>query len=68
MFTELDPNNGLITADNINEPIPSTAERSVGTVVTVSCFEGYTLNGQSTFTCLASGAWSYTEEPTCVGK
>ena len=39
----------------------------MGATVNYTCNTGYTLNGNNTRTCQASGAWSGSD-PTCDGK
>ena len=58
----------FLTVENMAELVPSTDERTPGTTVTVKCNSGYTLTGESTFTCRAGGTWSYTTKPTCIRK
>ena len=41
------------------------SDTAVGTKVTVTCDDGYTLKGQGSMTCMKTGSWSDTS-PSCV--
>lgn len=49
------------------EVIPSTFELSPGTTVTLSCVQGFKIQGDSSLTCLPNGEWNYTTIPVCKG-
>lgn len=49
---------------NIAHGTLSSSDTSVGSTVTVTCEEGYHLNGESNLVCLESNEWSVTK-PTC---
>ena len=57
-----DLNNGMVSYN------PQGQDQTlVGATATYTCDTGYTLNGNNTRTCQASGTWSGTA-PTCDGK
>ena len=56
---------GNLLAPSNGDVMVSTTE--FGSTVTYSCNDGYTLEGVTTRTCLASGSWSGTA-PTCTGE
>ena len=56
---------GDLPAPSNGEVMVSTTE--FGSTATYSCNDGYTLEGVSTRTCLASGSWS-DSAPICTGE
>ena len=57
----------LVLSENVLQD-PSSDEGFVeGDSVTLSCANGYTLDGESVVTCTSSGEWSNTL-PVCLGK
>ena len=49
-----------------NAMIAYSDSTMIGSVATYSCSDGYSLTGEPTRTCLATGSWSGSE-PTCTG-
>ena len=58
----------LMLSENVLQD-PSSDEGFVeGDSVTLSCANGYTLDGESVVTCTSSGEWSNNTLPVCLGK
>ena len=57
----------LVLPENMLQDSLSDKEFIEGDSVTLSCVNGYTLDGESVVTCTSSGEWSHTL-PVCLGK
>lgn len=64
-------NKGILLFVDCGDPtpvngLPNTGVTTYGSVLTVSCEDGYDLNGPSQITCQSDGSW--TDTPVCVAK
>lgn len=64
-------NKGILHFVDCGDPTPmngllSTGVTTYGSVLTVSCEDGYDLSGPSQITCQTDGSW--TDIPVCVAK
>ena len=60
----------MIICEELNDPDNGTvsppAERTVDSIATYACDEGYDLLGVANVTCQPNGTWS-AGEPNCIG-